>query len=379
MEGSFMSKNEMYSYQVISDFLGGRLTRTEAASLLQISPRTISRRGRKVEKQGILGMKHGNTGKEPFNKTAADFKTQVMQLVKSRYFDLNITHCLEKLKELHGLSLNYYVLRRWSHEYRLVKRKHHRRSKPRRYRDRMPNEGLLLQMDGSHHRWNLHDEWCLIAAIDDATSDIPYAEFFPGEETLSCMKVMQRIIELKGIPHTLYVDHAGLFGGQKRQSFSQFKRACEELGIHIIFANSPQAKGRIERAFGTLQDRLIPEMRLRKIHRMPTANQFLMQQFIPHYWKLKNVLTPRSPDSRYQPLPKHLDLNEIFCLKEFRQVKADHTLQWNGIRYLIHSPLKYSIWKQQVEIRTYQDLSWKAFFAGKELLLTQINPLNNVA
>jgi hypothetical protein len=379
MEGEFMSKKELFSFQTITDYLAGKLLRSEAAILLNVSTRTVSRRARKVEAQGVLGSKHGNSGKAPVNKIPAIQKEGVMDLVKSQYFDFNMTHSLEKLRDIHKIHVTYEVFRKWCHEHRVVKRKQRRRSKPRCYRDRMPSEGLLLQMDGSHHRWNRDEEWCLIAAIDDATSDIPYAEFFPGEQTLPCMKVIHRIIERKGIPHTLYVDRAGLFGGQKRQDFSQFKRACEELNIHIIFANSPQAKGRIERAFNTLQDRVIPEMRIRNIHRMSTANKFLLEQFIPQYWKNNCVVTPRDLESKYKPLPKHIDLNEIFCLKDYRFVKADHTIQWHSKRYLLESPIKYSIWKQQIEIRTYQDNTWKAFFAGKELHLKQVYPMKPAA
>ncbi len=121
----------------------------------------------------------------------------------------------------------------------------------------MAQTGLLLQMDGSPHCWFGGKPSCLIAAIDDADGDVAYGEFFPSEDTISCMVVLQKIIEKKGIFQILYVDRAGIFGGPKRCHFSQVKRALAELGIHIIFANSPEAKGRIERLWSTLQDRLI--------------------------------------------------------------------------------------------------------------------------
>jgi hypothetical protein len=231
----------------------------------------------------------------------------------------------------------------------------------------MASEGLLLQMDGSPHRYNGKDNWCLIAAIDDATSEIPYAEFFLGEDTLSCMTVMQKIIEKKGIPHAIYTDKAGIFGGHKRQNFSQFCRACEELDIQVICADSPQAKGRIERTWDTFQDRLVPEMRLRKIHRMPTANSFLQEQFIPNYWVQNNMVAARNNESRYRKLSLKTDLREIFCIKVFRAVKADHTLSWQGDIYQVASPLKHSIQGQKIEIRMYQDLKWMAYFAGKPI------------
>ncbi len=236
----------------------------------------------------------------------------------------------------------------------------------------MQSEGLLLQMDGSPHRYNGQDEWCLIAAIDDATSDIPYGEFFLSEDTINCMRVLQRIIEIKGIPYAIYVDGAGCLGGGKRMHFTQFKRAAAELGIRIIVATSPEAKGRIERAWDTIQDRLIPEMRLRKIHRMPAANDYLQNQFLPNYWKPKNTVPAKNAETRYTPLHAKIDLHEVLCLKEYRTVKRNHTLSWNGIVYELRSPLKHSIYRQKIEFRTYQDLTWRAFFASKPIDLYQV-------
>jgi hypothetical protein len=242
----------------------------------------------------------------------------------------------------------------------------------------MPSEGLLLQMDGSPHRYNGKDEWCLIAAIDDATSEIPYAEFFHSEDTISCMTVMQKIIEKKGIPQAIYTDKAGIFGGHKRQKFSQFCRACEELDIQVICADSAQAKGRIERTWDTFQDRIVPEMRIRNIHRMPAANSYLQEQFIPNYWVQNNMVVARNTESRYRKLSSEINLKEIFCIKEYRAVKADHTLSWDGEIYELNSPLKYSIQGQKIEIRTYQDLSWKAFFAGKEIQIVKFNRAQSI-
>ena len=183
------------------------------------------------------------------------------------------------------------------------------------------------------------------------------------------MTVLQRIIEKKGIPYAIYVDEAGCFGGGKRAKFNQFKRACEELGTKIIFATSPEAKGRIERAWDTIQDRIVPEMRLRKIHRMPAANDYLQNQFLPNYWKNENTVTAKDPKTRYTVLDSSIDLKQVLCLKEYRTVKRDHTLSWDGVTYDLTSPLKYSIYRQKIEIRTYQDLTWKAFFAGRPIEL----------
>lgn len=237
----------------------------------------------------------------------------------------------------------------------------------------MQQTGIMLQMDGSPHAWFGGKVSCLIAAIDDADSEVPFGEFFPAEDTISCMRVLQKIIEMRGIFQILYVDRAGIFGGPKRSNFSQVKRALKELGIHIIFANSPEAKGRIERLWDTLQDRLVPEMRLRNIKSYEAANAFLQEEFLPNEYATKFMVTPANLQTAYKPLPTEIDLNEVFCIKEYRSVNRDHTFSWDSITYRIDSELKHSIRKQRLEIRTYQDLSWKVFFADKEIAVSKVN------
>jgi hypothetical protein len=381
MGGIFMSKEEQIKFSIISDFILRKIARAEAAMILDTSERTITRLARKIARSGMPGIKHANTGRIPVNKTPLTMISMAVSIYEKKYFDMNVTHALEHLRKEVGLeNLQYEILRKKLKKKGLIKRKKRRLTVKRNKRIRSACEGYILQMDGSHHRWNRVNEWCLIAAIDDATSDIPYAEFFLSEDTLNCMTIIQRIIEKKGIPTAIYVDRAGWFGGLKRQQFSDFKRACEELGIRVIFASSPQAKGRIERTWDTFQDRIIPEMRLRNIHSITAANYFLQREFIPNYWAKNNTVVARDLELKYRPLAEHIDLNEIFCLKEQRQVKSDHTLSWNGQLYLVKTDLIYGIYKQSVEIRTYQNLTHKAFFAGKEIQLIKVEePLKRTA
>lgn len=372
VEGIYMSKHGQFTHQAITDFLAGKFNRKETALLLGVTERTVTRLAGRVESKGLFGVIHGNRDRSPHNKKSMDIEKTVMALVEEKYFDFNMTHCLEVLKADHAIELKYSTFRRWCHGRHLVKRRKRGKGVVRSRRVRMQSEGLLLQMDGSPHRYNGKDEWCLIAAIDDATSNIPYAEFFLSEDTINCMTVMQKIIEIKGIPYAIYVDRAGCLGGGKRALFNQFKRACGELNIRIIFASSPEAKGRIERAWDTFQDRIIPEMRVRNIHRMPAANDYLQNQFIPNYWAVKNTVVPHNLESSYKPLPLGKDLREIFCIKEYRNVKRDHTLSWGTVIYELDSPQKYSIRGQQIELRTYQDLSWAAYYAGKPIELRPV-------
>ena len=193
----------------------------------------------------------------------------------------------------------------------------------------MPSPGLLVQMDGSPHRWFGDSKSCLIAAIDDANSEL-HAEFFPSETALGCMKVVKDLIKKRGVFKTLYVDRAGIFSGPKRCHFSQVQRACKELGIEIIFANSAEGKGRIERSFNTLQDRLIPELRIKNITCMEAANGYLQKIFIPRYWNKKLTVKPESSTSEYNEVPSHISLDEIFVIKEYRKTRNDHTFSYNN-------------------------------------------------
>ena len=233
----------------------------------------------------------------------------------------------------------------------------------------MTSCGLMLQMDGSTHGWFSKEKSYLILAIDDASSEI-YGEFFQSETTQGCLKVLKDIVRSKGIFKCLYVDRAGIFGGHKRHNFSQVKRACEELGIEIIFANSPQGKGRVERAFGTLQDRLIPELRIRGITTMSEANKFLKEDFISNHWNKQMTVQPEYPVSEYKELPSYKNLGHIFTIKGNRQVNSDHTIHYKTERYLID--IEHSIAGKDVTVFEEATGTIKAFFFKRELKLSKV-------
>jgi DNA-binding Lrp family transcriptional regulator len=271
-----MDSQTQLKVDVITKTSDGRITINNAAKLLNCSRRTIERYVNKYQKLGVIFAIHGNTSREPVNKISNKLKLKIQSLIKEKYYDVNLQHLSELLNINENMNVKRETLRRWAHDIHHVKRAKRRRSRVRKKRERMGSEGLLLQMDGSSHRWFGDKKSCLIAMIDDATSDI-HAEFFNSESTQGCLKVMRDYIEKKGIFKVLYVDRAGIFGGPKRCHFSQMQRACAELGIEIIFANSAQGKGRIERSFDTFQDRLIPELRLQNINDMQAANRYLQK------------------------------------------------------------------------------------------------------
>ena len=162
----------------------------------------------------------------------------MQSLINEKYYDVNLLHLGELLQDNEHIAVRRETLRKWAHDIHHVKRAKRRRSRIHKRRERMEIPGLMLQMDGSTHRWFGDKKCCLIAMIDDANSQL-FAEFFPAETTAGCLRLLRSVVETKGVFKTLYVDRAGIFGGPKRCNFSQVQRACEELGIEIIFASSP--------------------------------------------------------------------------------------------------------------------------------------------
>jgi transposase len=372
-----MGAQDLLVLEVIAKVEAKKLTRFEAETLLQISNRTLKRYLQDYREEGIAFIRHGNKSRAPKNKLAPDLKRQVQNLMKEKYFDFNMVHAIEKLRE-EGIDIKRETFRSWCHEIGLVKRAKKRRSKPRYKRTRMSQSGLLIQMDGSHHRWFDNRETCLIAAIDDATSEVVAAEFFEGETTFACLKLLKDLIKARGVFKILYVDKAGIYGGIKREGFSQVGRALEEVGAQIIFAHSPEAKGRVERLFQTLQDRLVAEMRLNKIRTIEQANEFLKTVYLPHQHNPRYSVQPHDLKPAYQALPAHCDLEEIFCVKDYRVVNRDHTISWGGELYMITDQLRFSIHKQKIEIRAGHPGDWRPYFAGKPIRLVKVEKLKKM-
>ncbi len=371
-----LSAREQLKLEILVKVMAGIMTSKTGAMLLEVDPRTFRRYLKAYREKDVMSIKHGNTQHRPHNKTNDQIKSHVIDLVKEKYFDFNILHLQEKLRE-EGLKINRETLRKWCHEIGMVKRSKRRRSHPRYHRDRMSQAGMMVQFDGSHHRWFDGRETCLLAAIDDATNEV-YAKFFEGETSLACLEILGEMVREKGCFRTLYVDKAGVYGGIKREGFSQVQRALGEIDTHTLFAHSPQAKGRIERLFNTLQDRLIPEMRINKIRTMSQANDYLQNVYLPSH-NARFMVIPRNLQSLYRPVHPSWNLEGIFCIKEYRVIGNDHTINLEGEKYKIADQLKYSISNQRLEIRRYKEGPWKCFFAGKEISMVKIEKIKKLA
>lgn len=336
-----MTKSDQKIYTYASDVLYGKLSIKEFSILIDKSYRQAQRIVKKVKEQGMFGVKHGNIGKRPWNKHSDQFKRHVLDIYLKKYLDFNLTHFREILEEKYGVEVKAETLRKWAHETGHVKNKR-RRSKNRvhKLRPRMPQAGQLVQFDGSEHAWfgPKSNIYTLIGGMDDATGEILYLEFFAGEDTFNCMKAMKKIIQNKGIPHAFYLDRAGHFGKPySDQNRTQIGRALEEVDCKVILASTPQAKGRIERLWRTLQDRLIAELKYSKITTVRSANRYLWDVFIPKFNK-RFTVPARSSMSAYRAVDRGVDLERVFCIKEQRRLGGGNIFSFNGHRYQLEWP-----------------------------------------
>ena len=366
--GLFVSKRELIAIEVIEKFRRGELSRKEAALKLKKSERTVTRKAEAVRKKGIEGICHGNRGRAPQNKKNDTVRQLYVDLYQTRYANFNFKHALEMIALHEELKdkVAYSTFAIWCRTAGLGKIRRRRSNKARIARERMANEGLLVQMDGSPHLWNGKDEWCLINIIDDATSKVLGAKFVLSETTFDCMSVMKGVIQTYGTPEFALTDRAGWSKrAGKRAHFSQFERACNELGITIISTSVPETKGRVERSFRTSQDRLIAEMELYGIKTLADANRYLEQVYLPD-WNQRFTVHAREHVTRFKQVPPHINLDDVFCLKEDRIVNRDHTVHHDGQRYKLSKP-PLRLWKKAVAVHKYQDGSIKIFYGATEL------------
>jgi len=329
-----VTMKDIKRYSVIKDVLEKKIKAIQAAQALGLSYIHTLRLKKKVKELGFKGILRA--GRDAPNKIPDKLADKVSGLYRKYYRGFNILHFKDRLDEIHKIHLSYESIRKT-----LIQAKEHypkKKKKIHRQRRRMPKAGLLVQMDSSQHNWlpNIKDKWYLIAPIDDATNEVVYASFFHKDTLFGNMHVLRRLIEIKGLFCSLYVDKASHFkttrhGGlhynvAQEHEETQIERALGELGINIIPANSPQAKGRIEVTFRFFQGRLIKEMQLAGIKNYKEANKFLLEKFLPWY----NSRYTHPAESAYMGLPKEKNLDYVFCIKKERLVKNDNTVQIYG-------------------------------------------------
>jgi transposase-like protein len=371
------SSDQQISIDIISKYIEGEILLEDATSILRVKERQFRRKVRAFRKSGVLSVLHGNSGRKPINKTSEKLIREICTLYQLKYFDLSIAHFIEKIKEIEGIKKvpSYTTIRKILIENKLFSLKTKRPRKSYKRRKRYRQEGLMVQIDGSPHRWiTRHEPICLTAAIDDATGKILGAKFTKTETTFAAMDVVEQILKRDGAFQMLYSDKAGIYGGGKRQGYSNMDRAMKELGIVCIQANSPQAKGRVERLFGTLQNRLVQELRLAGVRDIDEANKFL-ENYLEEY----NMKFAREADIKktaYSKLEDGIDLKEILCMKDFRTVKNGNTINFEGQQYVIESD-EY-LCKKLVEIRHYKNKE-TGFLINGEIIKVRLVENNKVA
>jgi transposase len=348
MRGLTLTQREQARLQTLNLVLEKQMGVGKAAYLLGLSERHVWRILAAYRREGAAALAHGNRGRRPANAIPEELKQRVTMLARTRYADFNHTHMTEMLEEREGVTLARSTVRQILVGAGLASPRHRRQPRHRLRRERMSQEGMLLQMDGSYHDW-LEDRgpwFTLLLAVDDATGTVPYALFNGRENSHGYFRLLEGIIQRRGVPLAVYTDRHAVFQSRDsapkgcegqlvvEQQRTQVGRALLELGVSPIFARSPQAKGRVERAGGTFQDRLVSELRLAGARTMAEANRVLME-FLPRFNKRFGV-SPAQTISAYRPLDPELDLAAILCFKHRRKVARDNTVKydWHTLQLL---------------------------------------------
>jgi transposase len=340
-----MTPMEMTRLRVINQIIDKVISIREAAELLNLSERQVMRLKKGVREQGPGFIIHKNRGRKPSHAISEETRSTIVELKKSKYKEANFKHFQELLEEYENISISYPSVYRILSQAGITSPKKHKEPKAHHRRKRKPQEGMLVQIDASPHTWIIGGEpFSLHGAIDDATGKV-LALFFAKNECLEGhFNIMEQIITQYGLPVSIYCDRHTIFISPKNGKLSieeqlqgkqvnltQFGRAMQELGISVIPAKSPQAKGRIERLWETLQSRLPVEFKIAEINTMEAANAFL-SQFMERY-NNRFAVQPENPVSAFRPLDKGIDLDTTLCIKEERVIIEGGAFSYRGKYY----------------------------------------------
>ena len=340
-----MSQKELKKLHIIHKVLDKRLKQVEAMDLLGLCERQIRRIVKRIKEQGDKGIIHKSRNKPSHNKIPDKAKEKVINLYRGKYKGFGPLLFSEKLSSIEKIKVSDETVRNWLIDAKeWTKRRKHKVH--HQWRERKHNFGEMIQVDGSHHDWfkGRGSECVLMGYIDDATGRV-FARFYEYEGTYPAMDGFKRYIRKYGLPNSIYIDKHTTYKSPKKPSIedelqntkplSEVGRALKELGIEVIYAHSPQAKGRVERLFRTFQDRLIKEMRLKGIKSIKEANKFL-KSYLPIYNKRFNV-EPIGKTDLHRKIPKHINLDSILSIKTDRTLRNDFTVAHNRKLYQVLS------------------------------------------
>src|ERR1700737_152127 len=354
--------------EVILRAIAKKITWWQAAEIIGISDRHMRRWGERYEEFGYDGLFDRRRGKPSHKRVPMALVEQILGLYREKYFDLNVRHFHEKLRAEHQIELSYTWVKLALQGAGLVergrKRGVHRKRRPRR-----PLPGMLLHIDGSRHRWFQDERWYdLIVILDDASSEIYYAQLVEEESTVTVMAGLKEVIERKGVFCALYSDRGSHFwwtpkGGGRvdAQRLTQVGRALRELGVQMIPAYSPQARGRSERNFGTWQGRLPQELRLHGITTLEAANEFLSEHYIEAF-NAQFAVAAAQPESAFMPVSGR-DLDRIFSVQQERVVNQDNTVRVaNRTLQIERTKWRGTLAKGHVLVCEHLDGTWSVFY-----------------
>ncbi len=375
-----MSRKDRDRLGTIHRIRAGELTVTSGAAVADLSVRQMRRLVGRVRLEGDEGLLHRGLGRPSSRQADPEMKAHVLELHRTTYKGFGPTFFGEKLREVEGIDLSRETLRQWLSAAGLHKART-RKAEHRQWRERKAHFGELVQMDGSYHQWfGPEHPWCyLMSMVDDATGDmlVLHSE---QETTFAAMSLLQAWIELYGIPMALYVDGKSTYIANRKQTFeeevagleplSQFGRACNEVGIKLIHAHSPQAKGRVERKHQVCQDRLIKEYRLAGITDIASANAFL-PAWTPRI-NTKFTHVSASCEDYHRPLTADHDLENVFCIKEERCLTNDFTLQYKRKWLQVVGQPGLPRPRSKVTVSAHRDGTLTLSFKGRSLRFNEL-------
>jgi len=368
-----MNEKEILRLEVFNKLSVRRLSQSDVASLLSISKRQVKRLSKRYKSQGAKGLESKKRGKRSNNRLSEDLKNQVISLISEKYEDFGPTFAHEKLVEQEGLRLSVTSTRNLMIDCGIWISKKSKKKRVFQMRQRRPREGEIVQVDGSDHLWfeNRGKRCTLLVYIDDATSNLKELRFVESESIFSYYKATKSYLKKHGRPLSFYTDKHSVFrvnreGALSGTGLTQFGHAMKRLDIKLLYANTPQAKGRVERSNRVLQDRLVKQLRLLDISTMEQANAYL-PTFIEDYNKRFSVAA-KNPENAHRPLLDSHDLERIFTIKNERCLSKNLTLQYKNTLYQIVSDRQsYTLRHTQVTVSENDVGNVRIFYKDKEL------------
>ena len=338
-----MTIKEAERLSIIKQLISKKLKQREASKILGLSLRQTQRLVRSYKEEGTQGLISKKRGKANQRKISQNKKLNIVTTIREKYSDFGPTLATEKLKEQENIFISRETVRRLMIEEGLWEAKKKKEKRVYQRRARRGKEGELVQADGSYHDWfeGRASKCCLIQFVDDATSKILYAKFCDWESKNNYFACLEEYIKQHGKPEELYVDKHSVFRVnreelKKGEGVTAFHKALKTLGIKLICANSPQAKGRVERKNGVLQDRLVKEMRLRNISSIEEGNRYLKEEFIEAHNKQFGKL-PADSRSGHRPLNAKDNLKKILATRDERKISKNLTIQYNNQLYQLET------------------------------------------